>query len=294
MTAAVLTGALAAWGISLVVTGLVPARVSLGDALERLDAPATVADDSPAQWWVRLLGVPLVDTRFGQAWLRPASRDLRVIGRSAAEHLARTVALVAVALLWAPATFGLIALGGVDVTWVLPLWVSIVLGAVALVVPALEVRAEAAERRRSFRHAIGCFLDLVAVRLAGGAGVDSALAGSAAAGDGWAFTELRQALTDARLRSEPSWNGLAHLGEAIGVDELQELAASAGLAGDEGARVRVSIAAKARAIRMRGLADAEGAAQSASERMSLPVVLLMTGFIVFLGYPAIAAVLNGL
>ena len=294
MTAAVLTGALAAWGISLVVTGLVPARVSLGDALERLDAPATVADDSPAQWWVRLLGVPLVETGFGQAWTRPASRDLRVIGRSAAEHLARTVALVAVALLWAPATFGLIALGGVDVTWVLPLWVSIVLGAVALVVPALEVRAEAAERRRSFRHALGCFLDLVAVRLAGGAGVDSALAGSAAAGDGWAFTELRQALTDARLRSEPSWNGLAHLGEAIGVDELQELAASAGLAGDEGARVRVSIAAKARAIRMRGLADAEGAAQSASERMSLPVVLLMTGFIVFLGYPAIAAVLNGL
>ncbi len=109
-----------------------------------------------------------------------------------------------------------------------------------------------------------------------------------------AFAELRQALTDARLRGEPSWNGLAHLGEAIGVGELQELAASAGLAGDEGARVRVSIAAKARAIRMRGLADAEGAAQSASERMSLPVVLLMTGFIVFLGYPAIAAVLNGL
>ncbi|MCZ7537754.1 MAG: hypothetical protein M5T61_18775, partial [Acidimicrobiia bacterium] len=169
---------------------------------------------------------------------------LRVIGRSAAEHLARTVALVAVALLWAPATFGLIALGGVDVTWVLPLWVSIVLGAVALVVPALEVRAEAAERRRSFRHALGCFLDLVAVRLAGGAGVDSALAGSAAAGDGWAFAELRQALTDARLRGEPSWNGLAHLGEAIGVGELQELAATAGLAGDEGARVRVSIAAE--------------------------------------------------
>jgi Flp pilus assembly protein TadB len=294
MTAAVLVGALAAWGMALVVTGLVPARVSLGDALERLDAPATIAVDPPGKWWVRLLGVPLVDTAVGQAWTRPVNRDLRVIGRNPAEHLARTVALVAVALLWAPATFGLMALGGVEVTWVLPLWVSLVLGAVALVVPTLAVRAEAAERRRSFRHALGCFLDLVAVRLAGGAGVDSALAGSAAAGDGWAFAELRQALTDARLRGEPSWNGLAHLGEAIGVGELQELAASAGLAGDEGARVRVSIAAKARAIRMRGLADAEGAAQSASERMSLPVVLLMTGFIVFLGYPAVAAVLNGL
>lgn len=294
MTAAVLTGALAAWGVALVATGLVPARVPLGDALERLDAPAAVADDSPAQWWVRLLGVPFVDTGVGRAAIRPVGRDLRVIGRSPAEHLARTVVLVAVALLWAPATFALMVLGGVAVTWVLPLWVSLVLGAVALVVPTLAVRTEATERRRSFRHALGCFLDLVAVRLAGGAGVDSALTGSAGAGDGWAFAELRQALTDARLRGEPSWNGLAHLGEAIGVGELQELAASAGLAGDEGARVRVSIAAKARAIRLRGLADAEGAAQSASERMSLPVVLLMTGFIVFLGYPAVAAVLNGL
>ena len=45
---------------------------------------------------------------------------------------------------------------------------------------------------------------------------------------------------------------------------------------------------------VRGLADAEGAAQSASERMSLPIVLLLVGFIVFLGYPAINQVLYGL
>jgi Flp pilus assembly protein TadB len=245
-------------------------------------------------WWVRILGVPLVETSAGRLATRSVRQDLRVIERSPEEHVARHVLMLAVGLLWAPATFGLMALGGVDVSFVLPVWVSLVFGLVALVIPTLAVRAEAAERRRSFRHALGCFLDLVAVRLAGGAGVDSALAGSAAAGDGWAFAEIRQALTEARLRGEPSWNGLAALGDAIGVTELQELAASAGLAGDEGARVRVSIAAKARSIRMRGLADAEGAAQSASERMSLPVVLLMTGFIVFLGYPAVAQVINGL
>jgi tight adherence protein C len=202
--------------------------------------------------------------------------------------------MLAVGLLWAPATFGLMTLGGVDVSFALPVWVSMVFGLVALGIPTLAVRAEAAERRRSFLHALGCFLDLVAVRLAGGAGVDSALAGSSAAGDGWAFAEIRHALAEARLRGEPSWNGLAALGDAIGITELQELAASAGLAGDEGARVRLSIAAKARSIRLRGLASAEASAQSASERMSLPVVLLMTGFIVFLGYPAIAQVINGL
>lgn len=294
MIAALLVGALAGCGIVMVATGLVPARMPLGQALDRLDAPASTGDSSSEPRWVQMLGMPLLNTGVGRAVTQAVTQDLRVIGRSPAEHLARSVALVAVALLWAPATFALMALGGVRVSWVLPLWISLVLGAVAAVVPSLAVRAEASERRRSFRHALGCFLDLVAVRLAGGAGVDSALAGSAAAGDGWAFAELRQALTDARLRGEPSWNGLAHLGAQIGVGELQELAASAGLAGDEGARVRVSIAAKARAIRLRGLADAEGAAQAASERMSLPVVLLMTGFIVFLGYPAVAAVINGL
>lgn len=294
MTAALILGVAVGLGVILVATGLLPARLSLAEALGRLDAAPQMRAGQSEVWWVRILGVPLVETSAGRLATRSVRQDLRVIGRSPEEHVARHVLMLAVGLLWAPATFGLMALGGVDVSFVLPVWVSLVFGLVALVIPTLAVRAEAAERRRSFRHALGCFLDLVAVRLAGGAGVDSALAGSAAAGDGWAFAEIRQALTEARLRGEPSWNGLAALGDAIGVTELQELAASAGLAGDEGARVRVSIAAKARSIRMRGLADAEGAAQSASERMSLPVVLLMTGFIVFLGYPAVAQVINGL
>lgn len=293
MTVALLLGIAVGGGLMLFATGFLPARVSLDRALDRLDTPA-VRERTDDRWWVQALGAPLVDTGIGHAVTQSVRRDLRIIGRTAAEHLARCVALVGVALLWAPVTFGLMAVGGVRFSWVLPLWVSLVLSAAAAVVPTLAVRAEATERRRSFRHALGCFLDLVAVRLAGGAGVDSALAGSAAAGEGWAFSELRQALSEARLRGEPSWNGLAELGEEIGIGELQELAASAGLAGDEGARVRVSIAEKARSIRTRGLADAEGAAQAASERMSLPVVLLMTGFIVFLGYPAVAQVLTGL
>lgn len=294
MTTALLLGAATGLGLILVVSGIVPAQVSLADALEHLDAPVAPLREHSDRWWVRVLGVPLVDTSLGQIAALPVRQDLRVIGRTQEEHVARHVVMVAVGLLWAPTTFALMALGGVDVSFILPMWISLVFGAIALTVPTLAVRAEAAERRRSFRHALGCFLDLVAVRLAGGAGVDSALAGSAAAGDGWAFAEIRQALTDARLRGEPAWAGLATLGDEIGVSELKELAASAGLAGDEGARVRVSIAAKARSIRIRGLTDAEGAAQSASERMSLPVVLLMTGFIVFLGYPAIAQVINGL
>ena len=264
MTAAILLGVAAGTGVLLLLSGLVPTRLPLQRALARLDEVPVRQTESSDPRWIAVLGAPLVDTSVGRVLTTSVRQDLEVLERSPQEHLARHLLLVTVALLWAPATFALMTIGGVDVSWTLPVWVSLVFGSVALVVPTLAVRAEAATRRRSFRHALGCFLDLVAVRLAGGAGVDSALAGSAAAGEGWAFAQLRRCLTEARLRGEPSWQGLASLGGEIGITELQELAASAGLAGDEGARVRISIAAKARAIRMRELADAEGAAQSAS------------------------------
>jgi Flp pilus assembly protein TadB len=213
---------------------------------------------------------------------------------SAETLLARQILAGMACLLIVPAAVAVMALGGVRISLVFPLWLSVALAAGGFLLPVMEVRVQAADRRRSFRHALGCFLDLVAVRLAGGAGVESALSDSAAAGQGWAFMELRQALDEARLMGEPPWAGLARLGTELDVAELRELAASAALAGDEGARVRVSISAKARALRVRGLADAEGAAQAASERMSLPIVLLLIGFIVFLGYPAINQVLYGL
>ena len=67
-----------------------------------------------------------------------------------------------------------------------------------------------------------------------------------------------------------------------------------GLAGTEGARVRESLAAKAVSLRRHEAAEAETRAQEASERMSLPVAVLLFGFLVFLGYPALARVLSGI
>jgi Flp pilus assembly protein TadB len=217
-----------------------------------------------------------------------------VTGQCIEDVVAKQFLCGLVGLLWAPVTAALVIAAGVRVSFVLPLWVSVILATGGCFVPFLALKVAAAERRRAFRHALSCFLDLVAVRLAGGAGVDSALALSAASGQGWAFAELRQALAEARFMGDPPWAGLNTLGTDLGISELNELAASVALAGGEGARVRRSISAKARSIRTRALADAESAAQAASERMSLPIVLLMVGFVVFLGYPAVNQVLTGL
>ncbi|MGA2830808.1 MAG: type II secretion system F family protein, partial [Streptosporangiaceae bacterium] len=121
-----------------------------------------------------------------------------------------------------------------------------------------------------------------------------ALTYSAAAGHGWAFTRLRGALQAAQLTRRPPWQLLGQLGDDLGLAELSELAASVTLAGTEGARVRASLAAKAAGLRTRQLADAETAAQAATERMSLPLVLLFAGFLLLIGYPAVVRVLTTL
>jgi len=158
--------------------------------------------------------------------------------------------------------------------------------------PGLVLARRAARVREEMRQGLSAFLDLTVVSLAAGCGVEQALTHAAGTGTGAMFGRLRRAIATASATRGSVWNTLADLGGEIGVPELRELAASVALAGTEGARVRASLAAKAATIRARLVADAEAQAQAATERMSLPVVALFAGFLVFVGYPAVAAVLT--
>lgn len=124
--------------------------------------------------------------------------------------------------------------------------------------------------------------------MAGGAGVETAMFDAAAVGEGSGFRHVRSALSAAQARREPPWQLLGELGERLGVTELEELHASMTLAGD-GAQVRDSLSAKATGIRLRDLAEIESEAQARSETMVLPVALMFAGFLVLIGYPALAA-----
>jgi Flp pilus assembly protein TadB len=220
--------------------------------------------------------------------------DLRVLDQSIDTHLARRVAMAAAGAATGPVIAAAFWTAGLPAPLWWSGWTSLGLAIVGLVAPGVSARTEPAKRRAAFRHALGAFLDVVAVSLAAGSGVEGALATAATSGDGWAFAELRHALFTARMAGDPPWVGLARLGGELGVVELSELAATVALAGDSGAKVRASIQAKARSMRARALADAEAAAQAATERMSLPVVVLLVGFIVFIGYPAVVRVVTGI
>lgn len=166
--------------------------------------------------------------------------------------------------------------------------VAVVACAVAgFVLPDAVLRDEAERRRRAFRHALSSYLDLVNVILAGGGGIETALHAAAEAGDGWAFAAIRQALDRARLTNRTPWATLGQLGDELGIDELRELAASVALAGSQGARIRASLAAKADTLRGHQVAETEASAEAATERMTVPVAVLLFGFLVFVAYPAV-------
>ena len=288
-------------GLLLIVRGLYPPRPSLAQALaqlRRLPEAAPVLVPEADGGFAARLGRPAAEalTRAGAGWLLPATvrRDLAVLGRSPERHLAEKVTLALVGLLFVPAVASLLLLGGAHLPVVVPLWASLVFAVAGFVLPDLGIHADAGRRRRDFRHALSSFLDLVVVALAGGGGVETALGDAAGVGAGWAFAYLRRALDQARLARETPWAALGRLGNELGVGELSELAASVSLAGTEGSKVRASLAAKAASLRTHELAEAETADQAATERMSLPVVLLFAGFLVFLGYPAVEKVLTGL
>ena len=301
MTLALVCGAGVGAGVWLIVRGLYPPRPSLADALahlRRLPAPVPTSSIETGVGFSARLGRPVADALDGgdRRWLCPGwlLRDLAVLGRSPERQLAEKVTLALVGFLFVPAVAALLAFGGVRVPLTIPIWGSLVCMVGGFFVPDLGIRADAARRRRDFRHALSSFLDLVVVALAGGGGVETALNDAASIGSGWAFASIQRALDQARLARQAPWAALGRLGQELGVDELSELAASVALAGTEGARVRASLAAKAASLRTHELAEAETADQAATERMSLPVVLLFAGFLLFLGYPAVEKVLTGL
>lgn len=294
MTVAALLGAtfgLAAYGAWRAIR---PAPPPLRLLLDRLDrhAPLTAINIEEGGWvdgvsrWLgaRLLGV--ADTF--DTGPRTAA-DLRLVGRSREQHTGSRILLAVTGLLLPLAASTAVGLAGLSLPPALAGAAALVLAAAGAVTPDLLLADDARRMRAEFTRGLGSFLDLVVISLAGGAGVEGALHEAADGTGGWPAARLRGALAATRATGETVWAGLGRLGEELAVTDLSELAASLALAGTEGARVRHSLVAKAAAIRARQLAEAEAYANAATERLALPGVLLFTGFLILVGYPALSA-----
>ncbi len=159
--------------------------------------------------------------------------------------------------------------------------------------PLLSLRRQVAHARAAAEQAVSVYADLVVLCLAGGMGIESALAAAAVAGDPLT-TRIARTLDVAGGAGRSPWDALAELGEALGVSALVDLAVAVGLAGTEGSAVRATLAARAETLRRRRAAADEARANAVTERLFVPSVLLLIGFLLFIGYPAVARILTGL
>jgi Flp pilus assembly protein TadB len=233
----------------------------------------------------------------GMVWLiRRAQNqhraDLAIVGYQASEMVSRKLTMMLVASVSALGLIVVLSALAVDVSMTLALVILSSAAAAGFFLPDSQMRSKAKTRRQDFLHAFSSYLDLVNVLLAGGAGTETALIAAAEAGDGWSFAEIRSALTRARSSRRSPWAELANLGAAYNIAEISEVAGSVQLAGEHGARIRLSLSARADSLRNRHMGEIEAEAQSATERMGIPMVLLFIAFIALIGYPAVNLVLE--
>lgn len=286
-----LFGAGAGAGFWIVLRSLRPHVTPLGPALDAL-ARSTPASGGPSD-----PGADAVDPRLGSLARRVVevfggnldrhAVAFHLTGRSAARHAldklvggtggALTPLVVSAALAVVGIRLPLPAVVGFAAACAVGGWL----------LPDFALRDAATRRQKAFRHALSSYLDLVNVIIAGGGGIQTALYTAAEAGDGWAFASIRRALDRARLTNRSPWDTFTDLARELEVPELAELAASVALAGSQGARIRSSLAAKADTLRGHQVAETEAAAEAATERMTIPVAVLLFGFLLFVAYPAV-------
>ncbi|HEY6279787.1 MAG TPA: type II secretion system F family protein, partial [Streptosporangiaceae bacterium] len=288
-------GAVAGLGIFLLVLALVPGRASLARQLAAFDAvpgrggPAVDSDHRLN----RKLGAGLARFCAEQGWEFPSLRaNLSLVGKSFEGYLASKLLLGVCGLLLGPVLLTMLTLGGVRLPFAVPVWAGLLLGVIFFFLPDLELKQQVDKRRRDFRHAIGAFLDLVAMNLAGGRGVPEALLAASEIGSGWAMWRIRDALTSARIMGQTPWQALGALGEEVRIDELRDLAAALSLVAEDGAKVRESLATRAASLRRRELAELQGQAGERSQSMLVAQMLLAGAFLIFLIYPAVRVMLG--
>ncbi|MEV7803932.1 type II secretion system protein [Microbispora sp. NPDC088329] len=231
MIETVVCGAVLGLGLFLLVRALFPPRPGLTARLAALDqardgqgvprAPL-IAPEEDVSEFRRTLGLRLARFYAARGWeARSVKADLALLGKSFEGFLATKLLLGVSGLLAFPILVGWLALMGWGVSVQVPLWSALVVCVIFFLLPDAQIRRDAAVRRRDFRHAVGAFLDLVSMNLAGGRGVPEALMMAVAVGS--------------PVTMPGALNGAAHGGVHGGVHGAAAAATTAGSAAANGA-----------------------------------------------------------
>ena len=286
--AAVLAGALGA-GLWLIARALVPPARPLRSLADELVEPRAAAARACRPRRRRPAAVAPARRPPGRRPVRaPGRRPRRARPHAGRATCSTSSATPCCSSAWRSCRRSLFPMLDVGVPVLTTLVGALLFAAAGWCYPDVEVRSRAVAARRSWSQALTVYVDIVGISLAGGAGVEDALMVAARAGTGPQFAELDATLRAAQTRRRKLWHALDELGARADILPLRELASAVDLAAESGSRIRETLLAKANAMRIRQLTDAEADAQKASETMGIAPALMAIAAVVLIGYPAVA------
>ncbi len=221
------------------------------------------------------------------------AQDARMVGRSLETHglhkmvgLVLGAAVLAACGVFANAAFGL----------ALPLPI---VGAAAAAgslggwfLPDSILRTEADKERVLFQQVTESWLELVAQLVTAGADTFGALAAAASYSEQPGFVVIRDTLRTSAAGGEGPWTGLRRLADERRLRFLDPFCSALELAGTTGAGSRQAILAQVEAARSKAMLEADAAAASSGEKMGAPLALIGAAFMILMGYPPMAGILD--
>ena len=237
--------------------------------------------------------------RHGMTWLEGQLRgkpemlqDAAMVGRSFESHVVAKVTGLVVGTALLGGVGGLAGALGLGI----PVGVIVVIAILGAVVgwwiPDSMLKTEAAKARKHFQQVTESWLELAGQLVTAGTDTLAALQAAASYSDQPTFIALRDALRQAAARGEPPWTGLRRLADERRLRFLDPFCSALELSGTTGAGSRETILSQVESTRSKALHEADAKAASSGEKMGAPLALIGGSFMILIGYPPLAGIME--
>lgn len=294
-----LSGLVGSGGVLLIIRGLIPYSVPFASAYERFHKPpdrARVIESASDGGFFGDLGALTGPKSYAllNRWgydFTSRSTDLRVLRLSESQFAFRKLAFMLGGAILPMLGSVFVAGLGLQLPVFVPLLFVIAGAALGFFLPDLDLKQRATQAREDHVAALAAWLELSRALIASHMSPVAALTTAANQGTGPAFGEFKAAC-GAIVNKDPIHKILDDLGADMAISELRDLAGSIALAADKGVSIQDALAAKSLMLSNAQMLKERSDANSATSRMSGPLAFLGLTFTIFLGLPAIAALIE--
>ena len=289
----ILLGAMAGLGLLLIVVGLTPRPV--GEPAPAAPEPGREAKEG-SEGAKAVQEVTRRAARLVERDLHSKSmliQDANMVGRSLETHaLHKMGGLVLGAALLAVLGFLANTVFELELPLLVIVAISLIGGLLGWLLPDSILRTEADKERVLFQQVTESWLELVAQLVTAGADTFGALAAAASYSEQPGFVVIRDALRVSAASGEPPWTGMRRLADGRRLRFLDPFCSALELAGTTGAGSRQAILAQVESARSKAMLEADAAAASSGEKMGAPLALIGGAFMILMGYPPLASIMD--